>query len=253
MVLKRHAQILRILETEGTVTIAALANRLGVSSETVRRDLRPLAARGAAIRMHGAVAIPTASSEAPFQRRMRENSEAKQVIARHLASTIRNGESILMDTGTTTSYLARALIGHLRLTVITNSSEAARILAGRGENRVFLAGGEVRGDSGALLGASATAFVKQFRATHAVISAGAIDQGGILDFDPDEADFARTLLARGDRRIVLSDATKFTRHGLVQVCGFAGIDEIVTNAAPPPAILSELRAQDTRLVVADAG
>ena len=109
---KRHGEILRFLQEEGTVTIASLADRLGVSLETVRRDVKPLTSDGSILKMHGAVGLPTLAGEAPFERRMRENADAKRAIASMVAATIRDGESIMLDTGTTTSFLARELLGH---------------------------------------------------------------------------------------------------------------------------------------------
>jgi DeoR family glycerol-3-phosphate regulon repressor len=250
MVSKRHTEILRILEQDGTVAVTDLAARLGVSAETMRRDLRPLADRGAVVKMHGAVGLAGQLGEAPFERRMRENAAAKQSIARHLAGTIRNGDTLLLDTGTTTSFLARALTRHQRLTVVTNSSDAARILAPLGGNRVFLAGGEMRGDSGAVLGSAAIAFAERFSATHAVISAGGLDRDGVTDFDPDEADFARALIARASRRVVLTDHTKFGRRSLVAVCSFAELDEVLSDRAPPPAIAEAIRVAGARLTIA---
>lgn len=249
---KRHGEILRILDREGTVTIASLAERLKVSAETVRRDLKPLAARGAVVKMHGAVGSAGQFVEAPFQRRMRENAEAKQAVARHLAATIRNGDSLVVDTGTTTSFLARALIRHERLTVVTNSTDVASILAARNGNRVFLAGGEFRGDSGAVLGAAAIAFLERFSVQHAVISAGALGPEGVMDFDPGEADFARAALARGARRVVASDRSKFQRRALVTVCGYALLDEVITDGAPPPEIAEAIAAAEAALVIARA-
>ncbi|RVD51629.1 DeoR/GlpR transcriptional regulator, partial [Mesorhizobium sp. M8A.F.Ca.ET.023.02.2.1] len=104
---KRHGEILRLLQEEGTVTIASLADRLGVSLETVRRDVKPLTSDGSVLKMHGAIGLPSMIGEAPFERRMREHADAKRSIARAVAATIRDGESIMLDTGTTTSFLAR--------------------------------------------------------------------------------------------------------------------------------------------------
>ncbi|TIN07298.1 MAG: DeoR/GlpR transcriptional regulator [Mesorhizobium sp.] len=133
---KRHGEILRLLHEEGTVTIASLADRLGVSLETVRRDVKPLTSDGSILKMHGAVGLPSMAGEAPFERRMRENADAKRAIARMVAATIRDGEAIMLDTGTTTSFLARELLGHRRLTVVTNSSDIARTLATVNGNKV---------------------------------------------------------------------------------------------------------------------
>ena len=159
---KRHGEILRLLQEEGTVTIASLADRLGVSLETVRRDVKPLTSDGSILKMHGAMGLPSMAGEAPFERRMRENADAKRAIASMVAATIRDGKSIMLDTGTTTSFLARELLGHRRLTVVTNSSDIARTLATVNGNKVYMAGGELRSDSGGAFGVSAIEFVSRF-------------------------------------------------------------------------------------------
>ena len=247
---KRHSDILKLLEMDGAIAVADLAERLGVSLETIRRDIKPLAESGAVLRMHGAVALPSALGEAPFEKRMREMSAAKKRIAECVARTIADGESLMLDTGTTTSFLARELLGHRRLTVITNSSDIARVLGSVHGNRVYMAGGEIRPDSGAVFGLSAIEFVTRFSVDHAIISAGAIDASGILDYALDEAEFARTVLARGRRKIVVTDSSKFARSGLIHVCHFADLSEIVTEAAPPADIADAVRAAETTLTVA---
>lgn len=248
---KRHGEILRLLSERGTVTIADLAERLGVSLETVRRDVKPLTDDGIAVKMHGAIGLPSMTGEAPFERRMRDNADAKKTIARMVADTIRDGESIMLDTGTTTSFLARELLGHSRLTVVTNSSDIARTLATVNGNKVYMAGGELRSDSGAAFGVSAIDFVSGFSVTHAIISAGAIDAAnGVMDHDLAEAEFARMVLSRGQRSVVVTDHSKFGRHGLVRVCGFDGISELATDWPPSADITNALALAGTRLVIA---
>ncbi|TIO49946.1 MAG: DeoR/GlpR transcriptional regulator [Mesorhizobium sp.] len=250
---KRHGEILRLLSEEGTITIASLAERLGVSLETVRRDVKPLTDDGALLKMHGAVSLPSMAGEAPFERRMRENAEAKRLIARMVAATIRDGESIMLDTGTTTSFLARELLGHRRLTVVTNSSDIARTLATVNGNRVYMAGGELRSDSGAAFGATAIDFVSRFSVDHAVISIGAVDAvAGLTDYELAEAEFARMVLSRGQRSLVITDHTKFGRQGLVRVCGFDGFSELATDQPPPRDIAAALRQAGARLSIAAA-
>ena len=246
---KRHGDILKLLEIDGSMAVSDLAERLGVSLETIRRDIKPLAESGAVLRMHGAVALPSALGEAPFEKRMREMSAAKKKIAECVARTITDGESLMLDTGTTTSFLARELLGHRRLTVITNSSDIARVLASVNGNRVYMAGGEIRPDSGAVFGMSAIEFIARFSVDHAIISAGAVDPSGILDYALDEAEFARTVLSRGRRKLVVTDSSKFTRAGLIQVCAFGDISELVTDAAPPSEIAEAVRAADARLTI----
>ncbi|MBZ9678176.1 DeoR/GlpR family DNA-binding transcription regulator [Mesorhizobium sp. ES1-1] len=251
---KRHGEILRLLQEEGTVTIASLADRLGVSLETVRRDVKPLSGDGSVLKMHGAIGLPTMIGEAPFERRMRENAESKRQIARMVAATIRDGESIMLDTGTTTSFLARELLGHRRLTVVTNSSDIARTLATINGNKVYMAGGELRSDSGAAFGVSAIEFVGRFSVSHAVISTGAIDAvNGVMDYDLEEAEFARMVLSRGQRSVVVTDHSKFGRQGLVRVCGFDGFSELATDRPPPRDIAAALAQAGARLSMVGGG
>jgi DeoR family glycerol-3-phosphate regulon repressor len=248
---KRHAEILRLVGEAGTITIADLATRLDVSLETVRRDVKPLTRDGSVLKMHGAIGLPSFVGEAPFDRRMRENADAKRAIARAVAATIRDGESVMLDTGTTTSFLARELTGHRRLTVVTNSSDIARTLATVNGNKVYMAGGELRSDSGAAFGMSAIEFVGRFNVIHAVITTGAIDAvSGVMDYDLDEAEFARTVLTRGSRRLIVTDHSKFGRQGLVRVCGFDGFDELVTDMNPAPALAAALHEANVRVTVA---
>lgn len=247
---KRHAEILKLLQEEGTITIASLANRLGVSLETVRRDVKPLTSDGSVLKMHGAIGLPTLVGEAPFERRMRENAEAKRAIARMIARTIQDGESVMLDTGTTTSFLARELLAHRRLTIVTNSSDIARTLAFVNGNKVYMAGGELRTDSGAAFGVSAIEFVGRFSVDHAVISAGAVSATmGVMDHVLEEAEFARMVLSRGRRTVVVTDHSKFGRQGLVQVCGFESVGELATDQPPPPDITAALAQAGTRLLM----
>ncbi|RLP23877.1 DeoR/GlpR family DNA-binding transcription regulator [Mesorhizobium sp. YM1C-6-2] len=248
---KRHGEILKLIQDEGTITIARLADRLGVSLETVRRDVKPLAKDGSVLKMHGAIGLPSVVGEAPFERRMREQSDAKRAIARMVAATINDGESVMLDTGTTTSFLARELLSHRRLTVVTNSSDIARTLATINGNKVYMAGGELRSDSGAAFGVSAIEFVSRFSVNHAVITAGAIDvEHGVMDYVLEEAEFARVVLTRGTRKIVVTDHTKFGRQGLVQVCGFDAFGDLATDLQPPGEIAAAVEKAGARLLVA---
>lgn len=246
----RQTALIRLLEAQGSQPTAGLAAALGVSDETIRRDLAALAEAGLVSRSHGSVALAGQAGEAPFARRMRENANAKQAIAAACAALIGDGSSVMLDTGTTTSFVARALTGHRRLTVITNSSDIARTLATQNGNRVYMAGGELRSDNGAAFGPQALEFIRRFRVDHAVVSAGAVDAGGIMDFDLDEAEFARTALTTGERRIVVTDGSKFHRKGLVQVAGFAAVTDLVTNVQPPTQIAAALTDAGVALTLA---
>jgi DeoR family glycerol-3-phosphate regulon repressor len=162
----RYSDILRLVREQGTIAIGDLATMLGVSQETIRRDVRPLTLAGEIVKLHGAIALPHDVGEAPYERRLRENAEAKRSIARHAASFIEDGDSLMLDTGTTNSIFARELTRKRNLTVVTNSSDIARTLATVNGNKVYMAGGELNGDSAAAFGASAVQFVSTFNVRH---------------------------------------------------------------------------------------
>ena len=247
----RQSLILETLRDRGTCTIAELAGDLGVSLETIRRDVRPLAAARELVKRHGAVALPHVLGEAPFERRMRENAEAKRAIARHAAHLIGDGDSLMVDNGTTTSYFARELLRKRNLTVVTNSSEVARTLATVNGNRVYLAGGELNGANGGAFGPSAIAFAASFRVRHAVISIAAVDAAfGLSDHELAEAEFARTVLNCGEHRMVLTDSSKFGCQALIRVAGFESADLLVTEAPPPAALRAAMSAANLRCNVA---
>lgn len=249
----RQTEIMSAARRDGAASISALAATLGVSLETVRRDIRPLVDEGHLIKMHGVVQVPERGREAPFDRRMRENAAEKRMVARHVAARITDGDSVMMDTGTTTSILARELTARRKLTIVTNSSDVARTLATVNGNRVFMAGGELHGDNGAAFGRTAVEFISRFRVRHAVISIGAIDARiGPMDYLLEEAEFARMALQCGETRIVATDHSKFGRAALVKVCDFSDFDVLVTDQAPPPEIAKALEDAGVACEVATA-
>lgn len=248
---KRQTSILETTRQYGTVRISDLAETMGVSLETVRRDVRPLVDGGDLIKMHGAVSLSGGMSEAPFERRLRENAVEKRLIAGTVAGMISDGDSVMIDTGTTTSILAKELLGKTGLTIVTNSSDVARTLATVNDNRVYMAGGELHGDNGAAFGRSAIDFIADFKVRHAIISIAAVDADmGLMDYHLAEAEFARTVLGCGQQRLVITDHTKFNRTALVRVAGFADFDCLVTDHPPPPEIAQRLDEAGTAVQIA---
>lgn len=224
---------------------------MGVSEETIRRNVRKLAAAGMVRKVHGGVYLPDTVQELTFHQRMDENPDAKRRVASAVAAIIRDGDSLFLDIGSTTAYVAQALRGHRDLFVVTNSVAVAHTLATRNGNRVFLAGGELRSHDAGAFGREALAFVQQFSVQYAVLSAAAIDAGtGFMLFDLQEAEFSRGIMARAAQTIVAADATKFGRRAPIRMAAPDGIDMLVTNAAPPADIAETLAAASVRVIVA---
>lgn len=246
----RQEQLVERLRRDRMLSITALAEALQVSTETIRRDVRSLAAKGVVVKQHGNVLWPENRDDEPLQRRMAANMGGKKRIAQAIAREIKDGESLLIDSGSTTMYVAEALRGHRNLTVVTISAPIAQMLAPGEGNRVFLAGGEVRADDCAAYGPACLAYLGQFSAETAIISAAAISREfGIMDHHMCEVEVCRILVERAERVIVAADHSKFSAKGLIAACPLAEIDLIVTDAAPPPDLAGAFESDDVELLI----
>ena len=249
MSVQRRLEILRAVRQDGSASITSLAEQLGVSTESIRRDINELVETGAVLRFHGGIMDPAHQEEPPFQRRMRVNREAKRKIASLALELIRDGDSLLLDNGTTTAYVAEALAARAKLTIFTNSAQIACRLAGRNNNRVFLAGGEVSGDDAASFGPGTLDFLRQIRVRYALLSAGGIGpQGEIRVFHLFEAEFARAAMGQATESWVIADASKFGREAPVQCCELTAINRIITDSPPAPALRAACADADVEIV-----
>ena len=245
---KRHSAILAQLQHLGTATVMELAMKLNVSDETIRRDAILLQEKGEVLKLHGALTLPYLAGEAPFERRLRENAEAKRAIAKFAVGLVKDGDSLMLDTGTTTSIFAQELRIRSHLTIVTNSSDIARTLATVNGNTVYMAGGALKGDNGAAFGPSAVEFMSRFRVRHAFISIGAISvEGGLMDTDLSEAAIAAMALSRAEHRAVLTDSSKFGKSALVNVCKLDGVDRLITERLPDEELSKALSAANVQL------
>ena len=248
---ERLDRISALLDDRPFWSVAELATRFDVSEETVRRDVRQLEQAGRARKMHGGVSLPGGRIEAPYRVRLREQAAAKQRIGRAATAAVQPGMTLLIDSGSTSFWLARALVGMRDLTIVTNSVEIAYEMLGRPGQRVFLAGGRINADYHAAFDAGALAYARGFVPDLAVLSITAIEaERGFLDFDADEAMFKRALLDRARRVMVVADATKFARQGACHVAGFGEVDELVTDAAPPASIAAAAAAAGMAIRIA---
>ncbi|MBS9477694.1 DeoR/GlpR family DNA-binding transcription regulator [Ancylobacter radicis] len=237
---RRRSDLLQAVRASGSCSVTELALRLGVSTETIRRHLQPLIEEGTLLRFHGGVMLPERAEEPPFQRRMQVNREAKLRIAQLVKDRVEDGDSLFLDNGTTTAYVADALAARSRLTIVTHSAHIAYRLASRNGNRVFMAGGELGGEDAAAFGASAIAFISQFKLRYALLSVGAITRAGELaDFHLFEAEFSRAAMAQAEETWVIADHSKFGREASVTVCPLAAVDAVLTDSAPPEAFAAQ--------------
>ena len=229
----RQSHILNHLETAGASTINELAEYFDVSDETVRRDVKQLEIMGYVHKYHGGVRLPESVFEAPFRQRQHERAEAKQLIGARAARLIEHDATVMMESSTTAFWVARNMTFQRNISVITNGLDIARELCGRNNNRIYLAGGETSDTTMSTLGPTAIEYVKRFTPDLIFIGASGLDaETGLCDFNVPEADFAKAMLTFPSKVVLVADATKFDRRGLVHVCDFSKVDVLVTDKAP---------------------
>lgn len=231
---QRQTEILKAVQARGHYSIVDLALYLNVSTETIRRQVKELVAQELLIKFHGGVMLPNAPDELPFQRRMQFNASAKRAVAQAVAARINDGDTLILDSGTTTAYVAEALYAHAGLVIITNSADIACRLAQRNGNRVFLAGGEITPEGLAAFGSGVSAFLRQFRARYALISVGGISpRGDFGAFHLWEAEFAQTAIAQADAAWLIADHMKFGREAPVRAGEISQLAAVVSNQPLP--------------------
>lgn len=251
---RQHA-ILDAVRRHGRVTVTALAGEHGVTVETIRRDLASLDRAGDLRRIHGG-AVPIASQPDPetgVGERSRSRAAAKSRIAAAAlpALGLGEGDTLLLDAGTTTGALAALLPQDLRLTVLTDSVLIAAELAPRPGIAVRVTGGVVRGLTQAAVGPEALALLATVRVDVAVTGANGLSaEHGLSTPDPDEAAVKRAMIGASRRAVALLDATKVGQEHLVSFADVDDIDLIVTDGPLPAALLARLHDSGTEVLIA---
>lgn len=240
---ERQTAIADVIRQQARVSVDSLATMFGASPETIRRDLAVLARSGRVLKVHGGAVMPRAVGEGPFAERMTRNVAAKRHIARRACEVIKAGETLFIDTGSTTLILAEELVKLEALTVITNSAEVARVLASADSaHQVFLLGGAYRGGNRQTCGAMAIAQIDLFRADRALLTVGAADAGaGFTDYNAEEAEVARAMMGRSGSTMLLVDSTKFGKLAPFAVATPDTVNCLVTDRAPDTSLAGYLQ------------
>lgn len=236
----RHDAIVSLVNGAHTVSTDELVNRLGVSAETVRRDLALLEDRGAIRRVHGGAASVVArgsGEEASFFERTVNNQQAKAELARVAAGLVEPGQTVIIDIGTTAVEVARALPPAFHGTVVTPSLLVAAELAGRPGIDVLVSGGRVRGGDLACANSHAKALFADVYADLAFVGSGGVDaNAGLTDYHVDEVDVRRTIIANSARSYVLADSSKLGHIAPHRVCALGALAGLITENSTSPAL-----------------
>ena len=240
----RQLLLLEEVRTRKSATVEQLADTLGVTLQTVRRDVQRLAESGLLTRFHGGVRVPSSTVEnLAHTQREALHAEGKARIARAVAEQVPNNCSLILNIGTTTEAIAKALLHHRGLRVITNNLNVAATLSTNPDCEVIVAGGVVRSRDRGIVGEAAVDFIRQFKVDIALIGISGIEPDGSLrDFDLREVKVAQTIIRHSREVWLAADASKFNRPAMVQLATLNQIDRLFTDAQPPepfPALLQD--------------
>lgn len=247
----RQQQILEQLARRGEVTIAELSARFDVSEMTIRRDLNQLAAAGAVVRTHGGAAPAASGSfEPPFGLRTRTNSDSKRQIAIAVAAQVLDGQTVILDGGTTGLAIAEELVGR-NITVCALNLRVADILSAESATRVMIPGGLVRTGESSIVGSEAERALQNFRYDLYVMTASAVDaSAGFTEWNIEDAAIKRASLEASRRTIAAVDASKFGREAFARICGLDQVAAIVTDASITPEQRQNISVAGTELLIA---
>jgi DeoR/GlpR family transcriptional regulator of sugar metabolism len=253
----RRALIMERLMEHHTVAVADLGRELAVSEMTIRRDLAELERMGYARRIHGGAVHETQRSFEPsITTRYSERVSAKQAMAQRAIAYCSPGDSIAIDVGSTMMYLAESLreSTNQRLIIVTPSMTIGSELSENGSYAVIVTGGLVRRGELTLTGALTQSALEQFHIKTLFLSAAGISaEGGLTEFNMDDAAVKQAMIAAADRVIALVDSSKFGATELFRICSFDQVDILVTDAPPDGKLKSTLERSGVEIAVAGPG
>jgi len=249
----RQRKILERLEREGAVRAVELAEELGVSTVTIRADLAALERTGLLVRTRGGAVPPSpARFELPFHESQRINLAQKAAIGRLAAGLVRDGETIFVDTGSTTAELARALSQELKdVLVVTNALNIALLLENHPGVQVMVSGGTLRALQHSLVNPFATLLIQEFHADRAFIGcSGVHPQRGVSNANAPEAEVKRAMIAHAQAVYVLADHTKLMRTASTRIAAINQVSALITDAEADPEAVQALESAGLQVLLA---
>lgn len=235
---QRRDKILFELRNNGKVYVVRLAELLEVTPETIRRDLSDMEKKQLLTRTHGG-AVPFTGNllEPIFDKKRRMEKKEKQKIGKKAAETIKKGDTIVIDTGTTTLELCAAIEGVANITILTNSLAGAALLTRRLEQKYFsgkiiVLGGVVNTAQHSIKGSLTAQMLAPFKVNKAYLSCGGISEQSVSDYDIEEINISKIMMSIADENFVLADHTKLDRQAFYTINKLDCFDNIICDAEP---------------------
>ncbi len=251
---ERRDQIARRVAAQGAVSVAELSRLFGVAEETIRRDLKALENAGVLRRIHGgALRAPGAPFRAaPAAERLGQNHELKEAIARAALDLVQEGDTILLDSGTTTLTLAKLLTQKRELVVVTHSLRIATQLAEAPHLSVNVLGGNLRPQELALVGPDTLRALERIRVDKAFMACAGLDvEHGATVSDVLEADVKRAMIRSADQVILLADHTKWERRSLVAYARLDQFTALVSDANLSPLVQELVKSAGVDVIIGE--
>jgi DeoR/GlpR family transcriptional regulator of sugar metabolism len=251
----RKKTILGQLSAEEKVQVHTLAAQLQVSHETIRRDLDRLEKEGLLKKVYGgAVLARMESFEAPFALRAQSNAAAKAAIAKQAASLVEYGDTIVIDSGTTTLEIVRYLQDRTDVTLLTHSAPMLQLALNLFKGRLIFIGGEVDLHTQSAAGSAAESFLAQFKVHKAFISVGGISLAdGVTDYDLNEARMSRQMMKRSVESIVLADHSKLGKTTFASIAPLHEVSMLITDNGCTEEWKEQLKTAGVELLIAEQG
>jgi DeoR/GlpR family transcriptional regulator of sugar metabolism len=247
---ERRGRLLDLIRVRGFAALEELVRELGVSESTIRRDLDALEEQGAAKRTHGGVLYAGGMPRlAEFDERQPSHWAAKRAIAVKAAEVITDGETVLLDGGTTTYEVARLLVGR-SLQVVTNSLPVANLFASESRTDLVLLGGYVSPRTGVCLGPYANELLGRLHVTTTILSAAGIADEGLFNAHLLLAETEQAMLRAAGRVVVVADSSKFGQKSLTLVSPLDAIDVVVSDNGLSDDWRQKIAAAGSHLIVA---
>jgi len=251
---RRRADLAQYVREHAQATVAELAAMFQVSADTVRRDLDHLARRGVLTRTHGG-AVPMgelATADTPLLNRRDTQRDAKERIGRAAVRLVDDGQTVIINGGTTALEAARALVGLRNLTIVTNNLLVPSEVPQDALRDLYVLGGMCRIPSMVTIGPVGFTGIRGIRADVALIGVGGISENGYSTSHLGEAQMMQQMIESASRVVILADASKFGRHAFVHIGALEDSDALVTNTLPQPDLEQALREADVDIIVADS-
>nr|WP_302477118.1 DeoR/GlpR family DNA-binding transcription regulator [Ruegeria arenilitoris] len=244
----RQSDILNIARQDGRVMVEDLAARFEVTVQTIRRDLSELADMGKLDRVHGGAVLRSGVSNIGYEDRRALNADTKARIAQHCAQDIPDGASVFLNIGTSTEAVARQLLGHKDLMVVTNNMNVANILVENPDCQIVVAGGVLRRSDGGLIGNLTISTIEQFKFDYAIIGCSALDiNGDLLDFDFQEVRVSQTIISQARKTCLVADQSKFQRTAPARIASLSEVDVFYTDQALPNDLTRKCKEWNTQV------